>query len=117
MRTLQHDRTGSFPVLSPSFERTDGPSSPSLSLSHLDHGSLTVPFVVIVNLAPHGLAIGFVRFAALDQKFWTVARAAEVALEVFPATVWLEGAPWVDTTVWTERLDMGISTDTLWFLP
>jgi hypothetical protein len=58
----------------------------------------------IVNLAAHTLAIQFVLVACLDEQLWAVTRAAEMTLQILPATVGFEGAVCLGTAVGTECL-------------
>lgn len=69
----------------------------------------------LVNLPPHTLPICLILLARLDQQLRTMARAAQVALEVLPATVRLERAVCVGAAVRAERL--GTTTSVSRFRP
>lgn len=71
--------------------RSMSTSSP-LPPRHLDHAAVLVPLVPVFDLELHALTVGFVFWTAVDEKLGTVAGAAEMALQVLPATVGLEGA-------------------------
>ena len=77
---------------------------PPLPTTHLPRALVSIPPMPLINLPPHTLPVRLVLLARLDQQLGTVARAAQVALEVLPATVGLERAVCVGAAVRAERL-------------
>lgn len=77
---------------------------PALPSTHLPRPTILVPLVPLIDLLPHTVPVAFILFATLDKQFWTVPRAAQMALEILPATVGLECAVCVGAAVGAECL-------------
>ena len=58
----------------------------------------------LVNLAAYTFAIQLILVARFDEQLRTVARAAEMALQIFPPTVGFERTVYMGTAVRTESL-------------
>lgn len=81
-----------------------GHSTATLSPAPAAQAAILIPLVPVVDFAAHALAVELVLVACLDEELWTVAGAAEMALEILPATVGFEGAVGLGAAVGTQSL-------------
>jgi hypothetical protein len=58
----------------------------------------------VVDLASNAFSVALVLVASLHKQLRTMTRTSQVALEVLPSTVGLEGAVWVRTPIWSKSL-------------